>query len=151
MLDAANKHAWLMAALRVAMPPTYPLSCGEALVSLQELFMVESGTGLQRDEPDLHFCGFHHLMPHRVENLLLVSSLYESFILEEEGLLSELITSEYIDLSLSHAPRVSRVSTTTEAIGFIQSQPVDLVITMATLVQRSLRDFAKAVKRRRRN
>ncbi|GAF75570.1 unnamed protein product, partial [marine sediment metagenome] len=31
MLDAANKHTWLMAALRLAMPPTYQLSCGEAL------------------------------------------------------------------------------------------------------------------------
>lgn len=108
--------------------------------------MVESGTSTQREEPDLHFCGFHQLMPHRVENLLLVSSLYELFILEEEGLLNELITSEYLDLSLSHAPRVSRVSTGQEAIEFIQSRPVDLVITMAALVQRSLPDFAKAVK-----
>ena len=68
--------------------------------------------------------------------VLLVSSLYESFILEEEGLLSELITSEYLDLSLSHAPRVTRVSTHREAIAFVQNQPVDLVITMAVLCRR---------------
>ena len=63
------------------------------------------------DEVDLHFGGFHKLMPHRVQNVLLVSSLYESFILEEEGLVHELVTSEYLDMNLSHAPRVSRVST----------------------------------------
>ena len=32
MLNAANKPAWLMAALRLAMPPTHQLSSGEALV-----------------------------------------------------------------------------------------------------------------------
>ena len=108
--------------------------------------MVETDTSPGGDDPDLRFCGFHSLMPNRVENLLLVSSLYESFILEEEGLLSELIISEYLDLSLSHAPRVSRVSTAPEAIEFIRTQPVDLIITMTSLGQWNLPAFAKAVK-----
>ncbi len=108
--------------------------------------MVEADRSSQLGEPDLHFCGFHKLMPHRVENVLLVSRLYESFILKEEGLLNELITSEYLDLSLSHAPRVSRVSTAQEAIEFTQGNRGDVVLTMAMLVQRSLPDFAKAVK-----
>ncbi|MGD2110438.1 MAG: PEP/pyruvate-binding domain-containing protein, partial [Phycisphaerae bacterium] len=99
-----------------------------------------------RDEPDLHFGGFHNLMPNRVEHLLLVSSLYESFILEEEGLLSELITQEYSDLRLSHAPRVSRVSTGQDALEFIEDQSVDLVITMASHAQRDLVAFARSVK-----
>ena len=59
--------------------------------------MAETGAHMPQDTPDLHFCGFHRLMPYRVESVLLVSSLYESFILEEEGLLSELITGEYLD------------------------------------------------------
>jgi len=65
--------------------------------------------------------------------VLLVSSLYESFILEEDGLLSELITSEYLDMRLSHAPRVSRASTGQEALELIGTQQVDLVITMTRL------------------
>ena len=43
--------------------------------------MVEGSREVRRDEPDLHFCGFHNLMRHRVQHVLLVSSLYESFIL----------------------------------------------------------------------
>ncbi|MBU0718374.1 MAG: histidine kinase [Planctomycetes bacterium] len=97
-------------------------------------------------DPDLHFCGFQSLMPHRVQSVLLVSSLYESFILEEEGMLTELITSEYLDLNLSHAPRVSRASTGEEALEFIQTQDVDLVIAMPRLGQWNLIDFARAVK-----
>jgi DNA-binding NarL/FixJ family response regulator len=85
-------------------------------------------------------------MPNRVQSVLLVSSLYESFILEEEGLLTELITSEYLDMHLSHAPRVSRVSTGDEALEFIWKQRVDLVLTMSRVGQWNLPDFAAAVK-----
>ncbi len=113
--------------------------------------MAEGSRAARRDDPDLHFCGFHNLMPHRVQSVLLVSSLYESFILEEEGLLTELITSEYVDMNLSHAPRVSRVSTATEALEFIQNQAVDMVITMTRLGQWNLPDFAQAVKEIRPN
>ncbi len=108
--------------------------------------MAKTGISTQRDDPDLYFGGFHNLMPKRVEHLLLVSSLYELFVLEEEGLLSELITQEYSDLRLSHAPRVSRVSTGKDAIEFIQEQPVDLVITMASHAHRNLLEFAQKVK-----
>jgi CheY-like chemotaxis protein len=95
---------------------------------------------------EAHFTGFHNLMPNRVQHILVVSSLYESFILEEEGLLSEMITSEYLDMNLSHAPRVSRASTGTEALEFIESNPVDLVITMTRLGGMKVPDFARRAK-----
>jgi hypothetical protein len=41
-------------------------------------------------DPERLFEGFENLMPFRVQDILLVSSLYESFILREEGLLNEL-------------------------------------------------------------
>lgn len=113
--------------------------------------MIGSGKGTKPHDVDLHFCGFQKLMPYRVNNVLLVSSLYESFILEEEGLVSEMITSEFVDMNLSHAPRVSRVSTAHEALEYIESQPVDLVITMTRLGRWNLPDFADAVKAVRRD
>ena len=108
--------------------------------------MVEPGSHPPSNDVDLHFSGFRNLMPHRILNVLLVSSLYESFILEEEGLVSELITSEFVDMNLGHAPRVSRASTGREALAFIREQPVDLVITMTRLGQWNLPDFARTVK-----
>jgi CheY-like chemotaxis protein len=112
--------------------------------------MVNTTFGQTGEDINVYFGGFHNLMPHRVQHVLLVSSLYESFILEEDGLLTELITSEYLDMNLSHAPRVSRVSTGKDALTFLQdSRRIDLVITMTRLGGLSVPDFAAAVKERR--
>ncbi|MEZ6085354.1 MAG: PEP/pyruvate-binding domain-containing protein [Phycisphaerae bacterium] len=99
-----------------------------------------------RDDLNRYFCGFHTLMPFRVQHVLLVCSLYESFVLEEDGLLSELITSEYLDMNLSSAPRVSRVSTGSEALAFIKDHKVDLVITMTRLGDLSVVALSEAIR-----
>lgn len=97
-------------------------------------------------ELESDFFGFHRLMPHRVEDVLLVCSLYESFILEEDGLVADLISSEYLEMNLSHAPRVARVSTGEEALALMKTQSFDLVITMTRLGDWDVCDFAAAVK-----
>ncbi|MCG3136950.1 MAG: hypothetical protein HJJLKODD_00789 [Phycisphaerae bacterium] len=98
------------------------------------------------EEVDFHFGGFAQLMPFRVQRVLLVSSLYESFILEEDGLLNELIVGEYLSMNLSYAPRVVRVSGAEEALEYLAGNEVDLVITMMRLGHLNVRDFAGRVK-----
>ncbi|MCH8878748.1 MAG: hypothetical protein IID34_02565, partial [Planctomycetes bacterium] len=99
-----------------------------------------------RCDLEFDFGGFHNLMPNRVHHILLVSSLYESFILEEDGLISEMITSEFVDMKLSHAPRVAHVSTGEQALSFIRQNPVDLVITMTRLGNLNVAELAKSIK-----
>ncbi len=108
--------------------------------------MIDEPAHLEPGDLEFNFGGFHNLMPNRVQNVLLVSSLYESFILEEEGLVSEMITSEFMDMNLSHAPRVSRVSTGAEALQALEAFPIDLVITMTRLGNLNVAEFAMAVK-----
>jgi CheY-like chemotaxis protein len=104
--------------------------------------MVNTTFGQTGEDINVYFGGFHNLMPHRVQHVLLVSSLYESFILEEDGLLTELITSEYLDMNLSHAPRVSRVSTGKDALAHSsRTRRIDLVITMTRLGGMSVSGF----------
>jgi hypothetical protein len=98
---------------------------------------------------DFRFGGFGRLMPHRIEHVLVVSSLYESFILEEDGLVTELITSEYVDMKLSNAPRVSRATTPADALEIIERDRVDLVITMTRLGNWNVGKFAQVVRQRR--
>jgi hypothetical protein len=85
------------------------------------------------------------LMPRRVEEILLVSSPYDSFILEEDGLLTELIYSEYSDLGLSHAPNVTRAPTGGEALAMVGEKRVDLVIAMSRLGDMQVEDFREAL------
>lgn len=103
----------------------------------------------ERMDPELerYFAGYQSLMPHRVQEVLLVSSLYESFILEEDGLVADLISSEYLELNLSHAPRVTHVPTGDEALRLIRQQPVDLIITMTRLGGWNVAAFAEQVKK----
>ncbi|MBU0641200.1 MAG: histidine kinase [Planctomycetes bacterium] len=89
---------------------------------------------------------FPNLMLRRVEEILLVSSAYDSFILEEDGLLTELISSEYVDLGLTHAPTVTRVSSGEEALAAIRSGRFDLVITMLRLGDMDIAKFGQAVR-----
>ena len=56
------------------------------------------------------FEGFENLMPFRVQNILLVSSLYDSFILREDGRLNELLIDESLELNLRQIPGITHVS-----------------------------------------
>jgi len=68
-------------------------------------------------------------MSYHVQNILLVTSLYDSFILAEDGNLGELILSEFLDLNLRHTPELTRVSTGSEALTAVGGTPrPDLVI-----------------------
>jgi len=62
------------------------------------------------------FEGFEDLMPFRVHDILLVSSLYDSFILREDGRLSELLIEESLELNLQRIPAITHVSSGREAI-----------------------------------
>ncbi len=76
------------------------------------------------------FEGFENLMPFRVNDILLVSSLYDSFILREDGRLNELLMKESLDLHLQNVPGISHVSSGREALELAQSQPrFNMIVT----------------------
>jgi hypothetical protein len=109
--------------------------------------MTEPPNQQPLEELGSDFTGFHKLFPYRVQDVLLVCSLYESFILEEDGLVADLILSEYQELNLSHAPRVSHVSTGGQALKLIREGSFDLVLTMTRLGDMEVPAFAEAVKK----
>ncbi len=87
--------------------------------------------------------GFQYLMSHRVRDILLVTSLYDSFILAEDGQLGELILGEFLDLNLRHTPELTRVSTGVEALALAsQERRYDLIISSLTLGDMSATELA---------
>jgi CheY-like chemotaxis protein len=69
------------------------------------------------------FEGFENLMPFRVRDILLVSSLYDSFILKEDGRLNELLVGESVEMNLQQIPSITQVSNGAEALALLRSQP----------------------------
>jgi hypothetical protein len=89
---------------------------------------------------------FHELMAWKVRNILLVSSPYDAFIMEEDGRLAGRIIDEYRGLNLSRPPRLSWVSTAQEALSALSHTPYDIVITMPRLDDMAPNDFGKKLK-----
>lgn len=81
-------------------------------------------------EPGDSYQAFQHLMPFRVQDILLVSSLYDAFTLQEDGRLNELILGEFLELSLHHTPGLTHVSNGAEALRLAQAERrFNLIIT----------------------
>ncbi|HWQ79832.1 MAG TPA: PEP/pyruvate-binding domain-containing protein [Anaerovoracaceae bacterium] len=97
-------------------------------------------------EYDPKFTRFHDLMQYRVREILLVSTPYDSFVLEEDGHLSDKIFSEYLDLNLQFVPRIAHASSAEEAFEALKSRTYDLVITMPRISDMSPLEFSRRVK-----
>lgn len=90
---------------------------------------------------------FQSLMHFRIRDILLVSSEYNLFLLEEDGRIYEFLRKEYFQLNLSHLPEIIRVSTGKEALELLEEENrIDLVITTAHSADMSVNDFARKVK-----
>ena len=96
---------------------------------------------------NLHSKTYHALMPFKVLEILIVSSLYDAFIIEEEGLISELVIGQYQHLLLSSPPRVTRVSSGEKALSEIKEKHYDLVITMSKNIGMDPYNFGKKIKK----
>jgi CheY-like chemotaxis protein len=94
------------------------------------------------------FEGFENLMPFRVQNILLVSSLYDSFILREDGRLSELLIDESLELNLRQIPGITHVSNSAEALDLARANPqFNLIVTNLAVGDTNAADLARAVRR----
>jgi CheY-like chemotaxis protein len=94
------------------------------------------------------YSSYRDLMRRRITEILLVSSQYDSFIMEEDGGLVEQISSKYLDLHLSRSPRLKRVSSSAEAFEALGRRRYDLVVTMKQLGDMDAFTFGREVKRK---
>jgi len=89
---------------------------------------------------------YHDLMPFRVREILLVATIYDAFILEEEDKLTEKIFGEYHQLNLSTAPRITSVSFGEEAIEILQKRSFDMVILTMRIDEISPFDLSRRIR-----
>jgi len=73
---------------------------------------------------------FHDLMKFKVEEILLVATLYDSFIMEQEGDLGDVVYGEYHQLNLSSAPRITTAYTHKDALKKLDAGKFNMIIIM---------------------
>jgi hypothetical protein len=100
------------------------------------------------DDFDLSFKIFHQLMAHKVNEIMLVSSPYDAFIMEEDGRLAERIIHEYRGLNLSSPPMLTWVSNSKEALDTLSKKKYDLVISMPRMDDIEPLEFGRKIKKK---
>ncbi|MFH0990342.1 MAG: PEP/pyruvate-binding domain-containing protein [bacterium] len=90
---------------------------------------------------------FQKLMRYKVRDILLVASLYDQYLFEEDGQLYELIRSEFQVLNLSHPPEITHVTSGDEAFELLAAgEHFDLIITTLHIEDMHVIRFAQRVK-----
>ncbi len=101
---------------------------------------------LDIDSIQHRFDTFHSLMANRIRQILLVSSVYDAYILEEDGTLEERIWQQYADRGLSTVPRIRKVSDPKHALDVIRSESIELVLVIVHDEADSVSDLARKIK-----
>ena len=87
---------------------------------------------------------FQKLMRYKIREILLVSSIYDNYLFEEDGRLYELIREEYQSLNLSFAPELIHVTTGEEALEMLsEDHTFDLIITTLHIEDMHVIKFAQ--------
>ena len=90
---------------------------------------------------------FDSLMPFKVKDILLVSSLYDIYSLREDGQLANLVMSEYAELRLSSAPTIKRVDSGLSALEALKNTKFDLIIVFRSPSDVDPVEFRRKAKR----
>ncbi|MCX6250029.1 MAG: phosphoenolpyruvate synthase [Bacteroidetes bacterium] len=91
---------------------------------------------------------FNLLMKKRIYQVLLISSNYDSFMLEEDGRIDETIYMEYISLGLRYPPQFIKVTSEEEAFEALEDKNIELVISMLSLEKTDTLDLAQRMKQK---
>lgn len=91
----------------------------------------------------------YDLFSHRITEILLVSSFYDAFVFEQDGVLSEMLIGHYGELNLSSPPRVTNAATGDDAMRMMKSRPFDMVIVTKRMGETTPFDLASRIREMR--
>lgn len=95
---------------------------------------------------DFSMTEFGGLMQNRIRKVLIISSNYDFFMLEEDGRIDEQIFNEYVSLNLRYPPVFIKASTAKMAFEILEQDDIDLVIEMLNIGDLDTFELAKRVK-----
>lgn len=90
---------------------------------------------------------FHDLMPYKVQEILLISSLYDAYAIEKEGSFTEHMLGQYGQLNLTSFPRITGASSADQAMQLLETKEFDLIIYMVGVDKNLPLVISKKIKR----
>jgi len=72
-------------------------------------------------------------MQKRVQQVLLICSKYDAFIMEEDGKIDEKVFNDYVSFNLRYPPKFIHVTSAKEALETLADRQVDLIINMLSI------------------
>lgn len=90
---------------------------------------------------------YHDLMTFKVKEIMLISNLYDAYSIEREGRFSEHVLGHYHQLNLTSVPRITGVTTATEAFEMLQSKYYDLIIFMVSVDKKTPVELSRKIKK----
>ncbi|MFO7613872.1 MAG: PEP/pyruvate-binding domain-containing protein [Bacteroidales bacterium] len=90
---------------------------------------------------------FQKLMRRRIHHVLLISSTYDAFVLEDDGRIDEQIFNEYVSLNLRYPPQFILASSEKQAFDLLHEEKIDLVIVMLSSEEMDTFSLAEKIKK----
>ncbi|MEN8204340.1 MAG: PEP/pyruvate-binding domain-containing protein [Bacteroidota bacterium] len=87
-------------------------------------------------------------MQRRIRTVLIISSNYDFFMLEEDGRIDEQIFNEYVSLNLRYPPVFVKATNAAEAFRIMKEGDIDLVIEMLNLGEDDPFTLAKRIRKK---
>lgn len=108
---------------------------------------LESSAAAPRPARPDRFHGFQDLIRERVQDVLLVGTLYDYFTLSQDGRLNEQFLGEFLELNLRHAPNITRVFSGKEALRLAaETSRYNLIITSMELGDMSVLELVRQLR-----
>jgi len=86
------------------------------------------------------------LMPFKIQKILVIASFYETFLLEEDGRLADLLNQYFKERDFGYVPSIFQITTEAEALELLKTDNFDLIIRILRFGEVSALEFGKSLK-----
>jgi CheY-like chemotaxis protein len=95
---------------------------------------------------DYYSSRLRKIMPYRIRKVLLIASLYDTFLLEEDGRLADMLSQTYQQRDLGYVPEIKQTANLATALETLKSEKFDLVLMILRLGEINPFEAGKEIK-----
>ena len=106
---------------------------------------------MENFKPIKDIYAFEKLMPFKVKNILLIASLYDSFLLADDETLNESFFSNNPENEVKDRPKILRAKSQEEALAFSDKNKFDLIISMIQVGESNMDFLVSQLKEKSKN